>query len=461
MPSGCRLSASKRFASLGPLRKKGGEMTEDQRYQPGFANHFSTEAIPGALPIGRNSPQRPPYGLVAELLSGSAFTAKRHENLRSWLYRIQPSVVQGRYEPITLHKSLFLSAPLELRHITPQQLRWDPHPEPQEAESFLQSITTLAANGDAGMRLGSAIHLFHFNKSMDDDFFINADGEMLIVPQSHALEAITEFGTIQVAPLEILVVPRGVKFQINLVDKSCRGYILENYGHPFVLPQLGPIGSNGLANPRDFLYPKAQFFDKSGSYSLVTKFSGAFFKTSLHHHPCDVVAWHGNLSPYKYSLERFNTINTVSFDHPDPSIFTVLTSPSDHEGLANVDFVIFPPRWMVAEDTFRPPYYHRNVMSEYMGLIKGVYDAKPSGGFEPGGGSLHSCMSPHGPEAEVLKQGTNAILKPQFQKDTMAFMFESSYIYRPTRFAIEGGTLQPDYSDCWQGIEKSFDREQI
>ncbi len=435
-------------------------MSRDQEYLSGFGNHLSTEALPGALPLGRNSPQRPPYGLIAELFSGSAFTAKRHENLRSWMYRIRPSVLQGKYQP---HAgcSQFLSAPLERHNLTPQQLRWSPQPEPRNPVNFVESITTIAANGDAAMRQGSSIHLYYFNKSMEDEFFYNADGEMLIVPQSASLSAITEFGELSVAPLEVLVIPRGVKFQINMESEPCRGYVLENYGNPFVLPQLGPIGSNGLANPRDFLYPRAKFVDVKGSYKLLAKFSGAFFSSSLDHHPCDVVAWHGNLAPYKYSLSRFNTINTVSFDHPDPSIFTVLTSPTEHEGCANVDFVIFPPRWMVAEDTFRPPYYHRNVMSEYMGLIEGLYDAKPSGGFEPGGGSLHSCMSPHGPEAEVFRQASQGSLKPQYQGDTMAFMFESSYIYQPSTYALYGGILQENYSDCWQGIQPTFDRDRI
>ena len=168
----------------------------------------------------------------------------------------------------------------------------------------------------------------------------------------------------------------------------------------------------------------------------------------------DVVGWHGNYAPYKYDLTRFNTMNTVSFDHPDPSIFTVLTSPSAKPGTANVDFVIFPPRWMVGEDTFRPPYFHRNVMSEYMGLINGVYDAKPAGGFEPGGGSLHNCMTPHGPETEAFNAASNAKLKPEYLGSTLAFMFESSLVYSPTRHGLETPALQKNYLNCWRGMKR-------
>lgn len=428
----------------------------DLGYLPGFGNHFASEVLPGSLPIGQNSPQRPPYGLIAELLSGSAFTAPRHENQRSWLYRIRPSVVQGHYEPIA--DGLLRTAPCEEVPPNPQPIRWNPLPEWPDNRDLIDGMVSFLTNGDASMRSGSAVHLYHCSKSMEAEAFYNADGDMLFVPQKGRMLFVTEMGRLQVEPSEILLIPRGVKFKAELLDASARGYVLEVYGSHLELPQLGPIGSNGLANPRDFLAPKAWYEDSSDRpYRLRAKYAGRLFQCMLDHSPFDVVAWHGNYTPYKYDLKKFNTINTVSFDHPDPSIFTVLTSPSEKPGTANVDFVIFPPRWMVAEDTFRPPYFHRNVMSEYMGLIYGVYDAKPAGGFDPGGGSLHTCMSPHGPEAAAFEQALNADLKPEYQDATLAFMFESSYLYKPTQFAMESGLLQPDYIHCWRNIPTTFD----
>lgn len=430
----------------------------DFKLQTGFGNHCASEALPGALPIGQNSPQKPPYGLIPELLSGTAFTAPRANNQKSWLYRIRPSVMQSSYQKCNDFSS-WLSAPFGDENLTPEQLRWDPLPMPEKPTTFIEGVMSFGANGSAAMRSGSAIHQYLCNRDMDETFFVNADGELLIVPQEGALIVQTELGHFLVEPLEIAVIPRGVKFQIKLQKDQGRGYILENYGQAFELPELGPIGSNGLANPRDFEYPTASYVDKNQECQLVTKFGGQFFTTQLGHHPFDVVAWHGNLSPYRYDLKRFNTINTVSFDHPDPSIFTVLTSPTAHKGCANVDFVIFPPRWMVAENTFRPPYFHRNVMSEFMGLIQGVYDAKPAGGFDPGGASLHSCMSPHGPEAAAYDQATDAELKPEYISGATAFMFESSYIYKPSSLAINHKALQKNYSACWQGIKPRFNSQ--
>jgi len=430
-------------------------MQNERQYQSGFGNHFSSEALPGALPVGQNSPQKVPYGLIAELLSGSAFTAKRHENLRTWQYRIRPSVVHGNFKKVAAIK--WQSAPQHEPDLPAAQLRWNPMGYPAKDEDFISSVTTFATNGDVMMRHGSAVHLYAANKNMDTRFFMNGDGDLLIVPQEGRLEIRTEFGIIDLEPTEIAVIQRGIKFQVNLPDGKARGYMLEIYGAHLVLPYLGPIGSSGLANARDFETPVAAYEDKEGDFTLICRFAGNLHEATLGHSPLDVVAWHGNYAPYKYDLKKFMTINTVSFDHPDPSIFTVLTSPGENEGQANVDFVIFPPRWMVAENTFRPPYFHRNMMSEYMGLIHGVYDAKPAGGFEPGSGSLHNCMLPHGPEAKAYEGAIAAELKPHYIDKTMAFMFESAYLYRPTQQAMAGGLLQPNYADCWKGIPKNFD----
>ncbi|PUA16746.1 homogentisate 1,2-dioxygenase [Glaciimonas sp. PCH181] len=431
---------------------------ERYQYQSGFCNDFATEALPGALPAGQNSPQKVAYGLYAEQLSGTAFTAPRAHNRRSWLYRIRPGAMHHAFQPLAHGvQGLFRSAPFNEVAASPNQLRWDPLPllASAQATDFVDGLTTIAGNGDAAGQVGIGIHLYVANRSMQDRFFYDADGELLIVPQQGRLLAHTEFGVLAVKPGEILIIPRGVRFRMVLPDGEARGYICENYGAQFELPELGPIGSNGLANARDFLAPIAAFEDREGDFELVAKFGGQLWSAAIGHSPLDVVAWHGNYTPYKYDLSHFNTINTVSFDHPDPSIFTVLTSPSGLAGTANVDFVIFPPRWMVAENTFRPPWFHRNIMSEYMGLIHGAYDAKAEG-FAPGGGSLHNCMTGHGPDAATFEKASAATLAPHRIDNTLAFMFESRYVIHPTRFALDTPLLQKDYLTCWHGLKKNF-----
>ncbi|PJG46757.1 homogentisate 1,2-dioxygenase [Sphingobium sp. LB126] len=419
----------------------------------GFGNHFVTEAVAGALPQGRNSPQHVPFGLYAEQLSGAAFTAPRADNRRSWLYRLRPAANHPAYRPYE-SDTLLRSGPFDEVPPTPNRLRWDPLPMPRQATDFVDGLVSYCGAGDPGAGEGLAVHLYAVNQSMERRAFYNADGELLIVPQQGALRIVTEMGVMTVAPEQIALIPRGVRFKVELPDGSARGYVCENYGALFRLPDLGPIGSNGLANPRDFESPAAWFEDDDSPHEIVQKFAGRLWVTTQDHSPFDVVAWHGNLAPCRYDLRLFNTINTVSYDHPDPSIFTVLTSPSGRAGTANCDFVIFPPRWMVAEDTFRPPWFHRNVMSEFMGLIHGVYDAK-AGGFAPGGASLHNCMSGHGPDKASYEGAVGAELKPHRIADTMAFMFESRFVFHPTRFAMETPLGQLDYDDCWTGFQKA------
>lgn len=425
----------------------------DLKYQTGFGNEFATEAVDGALPLGRNSPQKAPLGLYAEQLSGTAFTVPRMHNRRTWTYRIRPSVTHKPYKQIDNRGWVSkFDEP-----VTPNQLRWDPLPVPSEATDFIESVVTIAGNGDTFAQLGIGVHIYRLNKGMGDRYFYNADGEMLIVPETGRLGFVTELGMLQAGPGAVVVIPRGVRFKVepHPEDKQCRGYICENYGSQFRLPDLGPIGANGLANPRDFETPVAWYEDKDTPSEIVAKFGGNLWSCGSDHSPLDVVAWHGNYAPYRYDLKRFNTIGSISFDHPDPSIFTVLTSPSGEAGVANCDFVIFPDRWLVGEDTFRPPWYHRNTMSEYMGLIYGAYDAKEEG-FVPGGGSLHNQMSAHGPDQDAFDKASNAELKPQKLEGTMAFMFESRYIIRPTKFATECPQLQREYTEVWQGLRKNF-----
>ena len=426
-------------------------MLDPLAYLTGFGNEHASEAVAGALPIGQNSPQRPPLGLYAEQLSGTPFTVPRRESRRSWLYRIRPSADHKPYRRIDNGR---LCTPLAEQ--TPNRLRWDPLPMPSEPADFVAGLVTMLANADTQAGTGVSVHIYCANQPMRRVFW-NADGELLIVPQQGRLAFDTELGRLLAAPGEIAVIPRGVRFRVALPDGAARGYICENHGPVLRLPDLGPIGSNGLAQPRDFQAPTAWFEDRDEPTELVQKFSGTLWATELDHSPLDVVAWHGNLVPYKYDLARFMAINTVSFDHCDPSIFTVLTSPTDAPGTANVDFVIFPPRWMVAEHTFRPPWFHRNVMNECMGLVHGAYDAK-AGGFSPGGLSLHSCMSAHGPDAETTERAMAADLVPHRIDNTLAFMFETRQVLRPTRHALAMPELQRDYDACWQGLRRKFVR---
>jgi homogentisate 1,2-dioxygenase len=424
-----------------------------RQYQSGFGNEFASESVRGALPQGRNSPQRAPHGLYAELLSGTAFTAPRALNRRTWTYRVRPSATHGPFQRIE-HPTL-RTAPLTEAPATPAQLRWDPFPAPSRPTDFVDGLCTIGGNGDASVQCGMAVHWYAANRGMAGRVFYDADGELLLVPQAGALEIFTELGRLTVAPGEIALLPRGLRFRVELPDGAARGYVCENYGAMFRLPELGPIGSNGLAAPRDFLAPVAAYEDVEGRHELVAKFGGNLWSAEMAHSPLDVVAWHGNLAPCKYDLARFMVLGTVSFDHPDPSIYTVLTSPSETAGWANVDFVIFPPRWLVGEDTFRPPWYHRNVMSEFMGLVHGVYDAKTRG-FVPGGASLHNSWSAHGPDAETFERASSAKLAPHKIEDTLAFMFETRYPIRPTQFAMETVRPQRDYIECWRGLKKRF-----
>ena len=424
-------------------------------YMPGFGNDFETETLPGSLPHGRNSPQRPAYGLYAEQLSGSPFTAPRGANERSWLYRIRPSVRHtGRFRPA--ERVHWRTAPDAGDHeLAIGQYRWNPAPLPAQPVDFLAGMRTMTTGGDARGQSGMAAHVYVATADMVDEHFFNADGELLVVPQEGALRFVTEMGVIEIDPGQICVLPRGLVFRVELVDGPVRGYVCENYGAKFTMPDRGPIGANCLANPRDFKTPVAWFEDRDAPFRLTVKWCGRFYVTELDHSPLDVVAWHGNYAPYKYDLAAFSPVGAILFDHPDPSIFTVLTAPSGEAGTANVDFVLFPPRWLVAEDTFRPPWYHRNVMSEFMGLVRGRYDAKEEG-FLPGGISLHNMMLAHGPDASGFEKASLAELRPVKLEDTLAFMFETRFPQMGTAFAARAETLQQDYIDCWAGLKKRF-----
>ncbi len=425
-------------------------------YMPGFGNDFETEALPGALPQGRNSPQKCNYGLYGEQLSGTAFTAPSHQNERTWCYRIRPSVKHShRYRKIDL--PLWNTAPNVVPDvISLGQYRWDPLPHSDAPLTWLTGMRTMTTAGDVNTQTGMASHIYLVTASMEDTYFYSADSELLIVPQEGQLRFFTELGIIDLAPQEIAVIPRGLLYRVEVLNGPARGFVCENYGQTFALPSRGPIGANCLANRRDFKTPVAAFEDRETPSRVVIKWCGQFHETEIGHSPLDVVAWHGNYAPYKYNLNDYCPVGAILFDHPDPSIYTVLTAPSGVEGTANIDFVLFRDRWNVAEDTFRPPWYHKNIMSELMGNIYGQYDAKPQG-FVPGGMSLHNMMLPHGPDKEAFEKASNATLEPQKLANTMSFMFETRFPQHLTQFAAQEAPLQDDYIDCWSDIEKKFD----
>jgi homogentisate 1,2-dioxygenase len=431
-------------------------MADDEfRYSSGFGNEFATEAVEGALPAGRNSPQQAPLGLYAEQLSGTAFTQPRGVSQRSWVYRILPSAKHPAFSRID-NKNL-KGTPFDELEPNPNRLRWDPLPLPREdaPQDFIDGLFTVAGNGDSKTRAGMAVHLYAANRSMQDRYFVDSDGELLLVPELGAIIVHTELGPMRVSPGEIAVVPRGIRFRVELTDAFARGYLCENFGANFTLPERGPIGANGLANERDFLSPHAAFEERHGTVQVVNKFGGNLWAADYDHSPLDVVAWHGNYAPYKYDTANYMVIGTISHDHPDPSIFTVLTSPTDTPGLANCDFVIFGPRWLVGENTFRPPWFHRNIMSEYMGLVTGEYDAKAEG-FIAGGGSLHNTYASHGPDADTYAKASTAELRPQKLDGTLAFMFESRWTILPTKQAMEATFRQRDYDAVWSGLTRNF-----
>jgi homogentisate 1,2-dioxygenase len=445
-----------RFSRKRQAQRRQGEEKMTLRYMPGFGNDFETEALEGALPQGQNSPQKCNYGLYAEQLSGSPFTAPRGANERSWLYRMRPSVRHvGRFRQVDL--PFWKTAPHIVDHGLPLgQLRWSPVPIPDEPLTFLAGLRTMTTAGDVYTQTGMAAHIYLVTAPMIDGYFFNADGEMLIAPQIGTLLIFTELGKMSIGPGDIAVIPRGMKFKVEPIGGASRGYVCENYGAKFTLPERGPIGANCLANSRDFKTPVAAFEEKETPCRVTVKWCGRFHQTEIDHSPLDVVAWHGNYAPYKYDLRSFSPVGAILFDHPDPSIFTVLTAPSGEAGTANVDFVIFPERWAVAEHSFRPPWYHMNIMSEFMGLIYGQYDAKEEG-FTPGGVSLHNCMLPHGPDASAFEKASAVELKPVKLANTMAFMFETRFPQQLTEFAAHLPTLQDNYADCWRDLTKRFD----
>lgn len=408
----------------------------------GFGNIFSSEAIDGALPLNQNSPKQCPYDLYAEQISGSAFTRPRHQNFKTWVYRLTPSVANQN----EFRKSAFQWLANHQTNIAPKPLRWNPPIFETNNKTLINGLFHIASSGQK-----NHVYWYHISQSMIESYFNNYDSEMLLIPVKGRITVETELGKLSANPGEIIVIPRGIAIQLIVDEQLAFGYLAENGGLTFRLPELGIIGANGLAHPRHFMYPNAAFKPNDIDGWQWVKYQGLLWERKITNSPLNVVAWHGNYAPYQYNLNHFNTLNSVSYDHPDPSIYTVLTSESEIPGVANLDFVIFPKRWSVAKHTFRLPYFHRNIMSELMGLIEGQYDAK-SQGFEPGGVSIHNKMIPHGPDYLSFQQEIKSIEKPNYLENTLAFMLESNEIWQVTEQAMNLPELQKEYTKCWLGF---------
>lgn len=425
------------------------------KYMTGFGNEFETEALPNALPVGQNSPQKPAYGLYSELFSATTFPAPRARNRRTYMFRIHPSVQAPKYSRID--NSLIATPPFDTVP-TPNNMRWDAFEIGGEDADFIDGLATICGVGGPIAQSGMAMHIYRVTRSMSDRVFTNNDGEMIVMPQQGALRFVTELGVLEAAPGAIVILPKGIRFRVELPEGPARGFVCENFSQAFHLPELGLIGSNGLANAADFYAPVAAYEDRNTPCELVQKYAGNLWATELPYSPLDVVAWRGNCAPMLYDAEKFVALGTATVDHPDPSIFCALTSGGDAVLGPNVDMLILPPRWLVAEHSFRPPGFHRNCVCEMVALIKGRHQGK-TGGFGPGGFSIHNNFAPHGPDVNTVQMAREEELKPMKLEGTLAFLFETRFPLAVTPFAHEAKENQADVVAMWQGFPHLFSPE--
>lgn len=321
--------------------------------------------------MGRSSRQRVAYGLYAEQFTGSAFTAPRGANRRSWLYRIRPAAMHEPFEPMALASGRLVGDFASMPPPPPDQLRWNPLPLPSAGADFLDGLVTMAGNGDPHAQAGCACHVYAANRSMTNRAFYSADGELLIVLQEGRQRFVTELGVLEAEPQEIVVIPRGMRFRVELLDSVARGYVCENFGAAFKLPDRGPIGSNGLANLRDFLTPVAAYEDVEGEHELVAKFMDHLWKARMNHSPSTL--WPGAVT--RALQIRPPTLQRHRLDHlrpPRPDDLPGAALGERQPVVSAIDFVAFAPRVLAMQDTFRPPGFHRNLASEFMGLVHGA-----------------------------------------------------------------------------------------
>ncbi|GLI78307.1 hypothetical protein PoHVEF18_006618 [Penicillium ochrochloron] len=402
------------------------EIDDKFKYLNGFNGYHQSEAAEGVIPLVINIPQKSKYGLHTERISGSSFTAPRKDSKQTWLYRLLPSTCHEDF-------SLLENHPFNLKNVlnskyqySPNRSTWAPAQIAKEAD-FLTGLQLIGGAGNPTMKEGLAYYAFTAGKSMpSNQAFYSADGDFLLAPQKGTLDIRTEMGYLRVRSNEICVVPRGIRFHVSLPAGPVRGFALELFEGHFELPELGPIGSTGLANIRDFEIPTASFDNSNVDTEIIAKFAGQVHRTVHRGSIFNVAGWSGTYYPFKYDLGKFNTIGSVSYDHTDPSIFTVLTAPSSVPGEAVVDVAVFGPRWLVMEKSYRPPYFHRNTMSEFAFVIKGGFDVTPLPPQLEGLFLLSNTMCAHGADPESWKQATEKELVPEkIPPGNLGMMFES------------------------------------
>ncbi|KAH9874017.1 hypothetical protein IAQ61_004645 [Plenodomus lingam] len=448
-------------------RLKPTRANDPYNYQAGWGNRHQSEVIPGTLPVAQNNPQEVRFGLYTEGITYSAFAAPRAHNYSTYMYRCRPAAAHNGYVPFESKSNIqncFLSLNPKVATL-PEQAEWRPFPLPKEEEKidFANGLHTLAGSGDPNIREGLALYVYMINSSMERRAFCNADGDFLICAQLGTLDIVTEMGKIFLQPGEICVIQRGIRFCMNLAPdtKVARGYITEVWGSMWELPDLGPLGGHGLANPRDFLYPVAAIDDNLHvDWQIVNKINGELVAIQQDHSPFDLVAWHGNVVPYKYDLTKFSSQNSTSIDHTDPSIFTVLTAKSRDPLTPLADFLWFGPRWDVATNTFRLPYFHRNSASEFLACLYGQGLGR-SDDFQPGGGSFEGGHTPHGGFHEGYQHGMR-IHESQPEKiltEQLTIMIESSRLFLWTEWARKGCGVIDEHGTnykVWEALPDRF-----
>jgi len=421
----------------------------------GFGNVHQSEDLPDALPRDQNSPRRVAYGLYAEQVNGSGFVAPRHENRRSWLYRVRPSADQS---PAVALPQGFLAGDFLAEPPEPNLAGWAPLPLPTVATDFVDGLATLGGAGSARLRRGYAVHVYAANRGMEDRCFGNADGDLLILPEQGALTLLTELGPLEVAPGQVALVPRGIRFSVLVSVGGARGYVAESFGRPFGLPDRGPVGANGLADARHFRAPSAWHEDRvSLGYRVTAKLAGRLFESTQDHSPFDVAAWQGNHVPTVYDLDAFSPVGNARFDHGDPSIHTVLSAPMDEQGAHTLDLVAFVARWDVTEHTFRPPYFHRNVTTELNGIVRDA--VVPGSPFVPGCFFLTPSLVPHGVVAASVERhlAEAAAESPRRSSESsLWFQFETALPFVPTPWARDAAHRIADWPLVWGAYRKHF-----
>jgi homogentisate 1,2-dioxygenase len=423
----------------------------------GFGAPLQSEALPGALPLHQNSPRHAPYGLYPEQLSGTAFGLPRHKNLRTWLYRIRPSAQQSPFRPLR-HETFttaFTSEPVE-----PNLFGWRPCPIPSAGQDFVDGIVTLGGAGDGHSRRGYALHWFTANRSMDNRAFCNADGDFLLVPQLGELTLVTELGVLEVGTGQIALLPRGLRYSVVLRSPAARGFIAEVYGRHFELPERGVIGANGLADARHFRTSTAWFEDRLElGYRITSKLGGVLYDAQQDYSPYDVVAWHGNYVPYVYDLAAFVPVSNVRVDHPDPSIYSVVSCPLDETGSNLLDLIVFPPRWDPTEHTFRPPFFHRNATMEWNAVVRS--DSSDGALFESGVSFLTPPMTPHGVTSAAVERAfrldeATAAVPHRSSDQSLWIQFESSLPLQLSPLAREPSRAILDWPTVWGAYRNHF-----